>query len=93
MAAEIKIQFNETERALSTLRQTVDAWNSHYPRQIGGDNELQVIDKMNELNEQCRKMLESYKQLLLENQAAAHHSVETMEETDHSLSSIITLSR
>ncbi|WP_168413030.1 DUF5344 family protein [Bacillus salacetis] len=48
---------------------------------------------MNELNEQCQQMLESYKQLLLENQAAAKQSVETMEETDHSLSSMITLSR
>jgi hypothetical protein len=93
MATEIKIQYKETERALSTLRQTVDAWNSAYPRQVGGDNQLQVINKLNELNEQCQKMLESYKQLLLENQAAVQHSVETMEETDHSLSSRITLSR
>ncbi|RIW28916.1 hypothetical protein D3H55_20320 [Bacillus salacetis] len=93
MATEIKIQYKETERALSMLRQAVHAWNSAYPRQVGGDNELQVINKLNELNEQCQEMLESYKQLLLENQAAAQYSVETMEETDHSLSSMITLSR
>ncbi|MEI2664044.1 YwqI/YxiC family protein [Rossellomorea sp. LJF3] len=93
MHTEIKIQYNETERALSKLRQTIDAWNTTYPRQIGGANELEVINKLNELNEQCQKMLESYQQLLMENQAATQLSVEGMEETDRTLSSAMTLSR
>ncbi|MCA0149731.1 YwqI/YxiC family protein [Rossellomorea vietnamensis] len=93
MHTEIKIQYNETERALSKLRQTVDAWNPTYPRQIGGANELEVINKLNELNEQCQKMLKSYQQLLMENQAATQLSVEGMEETDRTLSSTMTLSR
>jgi hypothetical protein len=93
MHTEIKIQYNETERALSKLRQTIDAWNTTYPRQIGGANELEVIHKLNELNEQCQKMLESYQQLLMENQAATQLSVEGMEETDRTLSSTMTLSR
>jgi Family of unknown function (DUF5344) len=93
MHTEIKIQYNETERALSKLRQTIDAWNTTYPRQIGGTNELEVINKLNILNEQCQKMLESYQQLLMENQAATQLSVEGMEETDRTLSSAMTLSR
>jgi glutamine synthetase type III len=93
MHTEIKIQYSETERALSNLRQTVDAWNPTYPKQIGGANELEVINKLNELNEQCQKMLESYQQLLMENQAATQLSVEGMEETDRTLSSTMTLSR
>ncbi|OXS64571.1 hypothetical protein B0G93_101479 [Bacillus sp. V-88] len=93
MHTEIKIQYNETERALSKLRQTIDAWNTTYPRQIGGANELEVINKLNELNQQCQKMLESYQQLLMENQAATQLSVEGMEETDRTLSSTMTLSR
>lgn len=93
MHTEIKIQYSETERALSKLRQTIDAWNTTYPRQIGGANELEVINKLNELNEECQKMLESYQQLLMENQAATHLSVEGMEETDRTLSSTMTLSR
>jgi Family of unknown function (DUF5344) len=93
MHTEIKIQYNETERALSQLRQTIDAWNTTYPRQIGGANELEVINKLNELNQQCQKMLESYQQLLMENQAATQLSVEGMEETDRTLSSTMTLSR
>jgi Family of unknown function (DUF5344) len=67
--------------------------NTTYPRQIGGANELEVINKLNELNEQCQKMLESYQQLLMENHAAMQLSVEGMEETDRTLSSTITLSR
>ncbi|MCC5804347.1 YwqI/YxiC family protein [Rossellomorea vietnamensis] len=93
MHTEIKIQYNETERALSKLRQTIDAWNTAYPMQIGGANELEVINKLNELNEQCQKMLEGYQQLLMENQAATQLSVEGMEETDRTLSSTMTLSR
>ncbi|WP_162785153.1 YwqI/YxiC family protein [Bacillus sp. P14.5] len=93
MVLEIKIHSKETDSALTTLRQTVDAWNTSYPRQVGGENALEVINKLNDLNEQCQSMLESYKQLLLENQAAAQQSVETMEETDRSLSSMITSGR
>jgi hypothetical protein len=93
MHTEIKIQYKETERALSKLRQTIDAWNTTYPRQIGGANELEVINKLNELNEQCQKMLESYQQLLMENQSATQLSVDGMEETDRTLSSAMTLSR
>ncbi|MCC5803742.1 YwqI/YxiC family protein [Rossellomorea vietnamensis] len=93
MHTEIKIQYNETERVLSKLRQTIDAWNTTYLKQIGGANELEVINKLNELNEQCQKMLKSYQQLLMENQAATQLSVEGMEETDRTLSSTMTLSR
>ncbi|UXH46447.1 YwqI/YxiC family protein [Rossellomorea vietnamensis] len=93
MHTEIQIQYSETERALSKLRQTIDAWNTTYPKQIGGANELEVINKLNELNEQCQKMLESYQELLMENQAATQLSVEGMEETDRTLSSTMTLSR
>ncbi|WGG46455.1 YwqI/YxiC family protein [Rossellomorea sp. DA94] len=93
MHTEIKIQYNETERALSKLRQTIDSWNTTYPKQIGGANELEVINKLNELNEQCQKMLECYQQLLMENQAATQLSLEGMEETDRTLSSAMTLSR
>ncbi|WP_406687842.1 YwqI/YxiC family protein [Rossellomorea vietnamensis] len=93
MHTEIKIQYNETERALSQLRQTIDAWNTTYPKQIGGANELEVIHKLNELNEECQKMLESFQQLLMENHAATQLSVEGMEETDRTLSSTMTLSR
>ncbi|CAN7535495.1 YwqI/YxiC family protein [Rossellomorea sp. LjRoot5] len=93
MHTEIQIKYSETERALSKLRQTIDAWNTAYPRQIGGANELEVINKLNELNEQCQKMLESYQQLLMENQSATQLSVEGMEETDRTLSSTMTLSR
>jgi hypothetical protein len=93
MHTEIQIQYTETERSLSKLRQTIDAWNTTYPKQVGGANELEVITKLNELNEQCQKMLESYQQLLMENQSATQLSVEGMEETDRTLSSTMTLSR
>jgi Family of unknown function (DUF5344) len=92
MHTEIQIQYTETERSLSKLRQTIDAWNTTYPKQVGGANELEVITKLNELNEQCQKMLESYQQLLMENQSATQLSVEGMEETDRTLSSTMTLS-
>ncbi|MGF3104530.1 YwqI/YxiC family protein [Rossellomorea sp. DUT-2] len=93
MHTEIQIQYSETERALSKLRQTIDAWNTTFPKHIGGANELEVIHKLNELNEQCQKMLESYQQLLIENQSATQLSVEGMEEADRTLSSTMALSR
>ncbi|BCB04110.1 YwqI/YxiC family protein [Bacillus sp. KH172YL63] len=93
MHTEIQIQYSETERAFSKLRQTIDAWNIAYPRQIGGANELEVINKLNILNGQCQKMLEGYHQLLMENHSATQLSVEGMEETDRTLSSTMTLSR
>ena len=93
MHTEIQIQYTETERSLSKLRQRIDAWITTYPKQVGGANELEVITKLNELNEQCQKMLESYQQLLMENQSATQLSVEGMEETDRTLSSTMTLSR
>lgn len=93
MSKEIKIQYEEAEAALSKLRQSVDSWDASFPKEIGGANKLEVINKLNELNAQCQKMLETYQELLLDNQQTSKQSVEDMEDTDQSLHSMISMGR
>ncbi|WP_156185303.1 YwqI/YxiC family protein [Rossellomorea marisflavi] len=93
VGTEIKIQYEEAEAALSKLRQSVDSWDTSFPKEIGGENNLEVINKLNELNAQCQKMLETYQELLLDNQETSKKSVEDMEDTDQSLHSMISMGR
>ncbi len=93
MGTEIKIQYEEAEAALSKLRQSVDSWDTSFPKEIGGENNLEVINKLNELNAQCQKMLETYQELLMDNQETSKQSVEDMEETDQTLHSMISMGR
>lgn len=93
MGTEIKIQYEEAEAALSKLRQSVDSWDTSFPKEIGGENNLEVINKLNELNAQCKKMLETYQELLMDNQETSKQSVEDMEETDQTLHSMISMGR
>ncbi|MBV6682566.1 YwqI/YxiC family protein [Bacillus sp. JRC01] len=93
MSTEIKIQYEEAEEALSKLRQSVDSWDTSFPKEIGGENNLEVINKLNELNALCQKMLETYQELLLDNQQTSKQSVEDMEDTDQSLHFMISMGR
>jgi len=91
MGTEIKIQYEEAEAALSKLRQSIDSWDTSFPKEIGGANKLEVINKLNELNAQCQKMLETYQELLMDNQQTSKQSVEDMEDTDQTLHSMISM--
>ena len=48
MGTEIKIQYEEAEEALAKLRQSVDSWDTSFLKEIGGENNLEVINKLNE---------------------------------------------
>lgn len=84
MDTEIKVQYSETELAILNLRRSINAWNTAFPKQIGGGNELEVINKLNELNQQCQEMLETYQELLRENKSAMQQSVEEILQADRS---------
>ncbi|GLI83098.1 hypothetical protein ANABIO32_07880 [Rossellomorea marisflavi] len=93
MSTEIKIQYSETELAILNLHRSINAWNTNFPKQISGRNELEVINKLNKLNQQCQEMLETYQELLRENKSAMEQSVEEILHADQSLSSMMSLSR
>ncbi|MGE7763991.1 YwqI/YxiC family protein [Peribacillus sp. NPDC096540] len=91
MGAEIKVKQEEIEQALTTLKSSTNALQTSIPSNIDGNNVLDVVNKLNRLNQTMQQVTEAYKSLLLQNEEATRRSVEFMVETDQQLSSNIKL--
>ena len=89
MSTEVKIQYGEVEKALSQLRSAIQSLETNIPSNIGGQNVLDIVERLNKLNSQLEETLAAYKDLLMRNEQATVDSVDMMEETDLQLSSYI----
>jgi Family of unknown function (DUF5344) len=86
---EIHIRFAQVEKKLRQLQNTTEALNISYLSSIAGENELDVVRKLDELNGELRHLLEKYKTLLLSNIQSTFRSLDAMKETDQAISSSI----
>ena len=89
MSNEIKIDYGEVENALSQLKAATQSLETSLPTSVGGSNQLDVVTKMEDLNQSFHQMVEAYKALLMNNEQATRTSVEEMRKTDQLLSSSI----
>ncbi|MGM9926615.1 MAG: YwqI/YxiC family protein [Bacillus sp. (in: firmicutes)] len=87
MSDEIKIRYSDVMQALSQLDTSLSAFQTTLPSAVGGNNVLNVVQTLNQLNETFQQINESYKSLLLSNKEATLHSIQSMQEADELLSS------
>lgn len=88
MSKEIKIRYDEVEKALSKVQTSTECVPFTIPS-IEGSNELNTITKIIGINKDLATLAQSYQALLLANIEAAQSSVETMKETDKVISASI----
>lgn len=87
MSTEIKIKQSEIEQALTQMKSSSEALTSSFPSSIGSGNQLDVVNKLNEINRKLEQLTENYKALLLHNEEMTRQSVQQMMEKDQQLSS------
>lgn len=86
---EIQIRYSEVEERLADLRSSIQALETSFPIAIGGQNQLEVVDSLNELNLKLQEAMILYKDLLTKNEQATGKSISTMNETDQQLSAFM----
>ncbi|MEC2071037.1 YwqI/YxiC family protein [Alkalihalophilus marmarensis] len=87
--SEIKIIYADVEQELAKLQTAVQALDPSMPSSVGENNVLDVVDRLNQLNQQLNQMVEAYQALLLKNEEDTRQSIETMKQADQNVSSQI----
>ncbi|HEY4552889.1 MAG TPA: YwqI/YxiC family protein [Bacillaceae bacterium] len=83
---EIKIQYGGVEKALSNIRSAVSSFDEAMPKNIGGSNELDVKDALEEINQLMEKLMKNYTALLAKHEQITSYSVQSMKEADSMIS-------
>jgi len=82
---EIKIETAPINRALNDLSTAGQALNGEFSKELQGDNELSLADKIDEINQYYEKIKQTYQQLLTSNIASTRRAVEVMNEKDEEI--------
>ncbi|MBD7939694.1 MULTISPECIES: YwqI/YxiC family protein [Cytobacillus] len=89
MSTEIKLIKGDVEEALAKLQTSANALKSSLPADIGQNNVLTTVDRLNQLNQVIIQVTETYKTLLLQNEQSTRQSVAFLSEADEQISSYI----
>ncbi|MCA0151372.1 MULTISPECIES: YwqI/YxiC family protein [Rossellomorea] len=89
MSNEIRVVQGEIEHHLSKMKSSAESLQPDVPQNIGQENRLEVVTKLNELNQSLELMLQSYKELLIRNEELTRQAVQDMSDADKELSSHI----
>ncbi|MBT2217984.1 DUF5344 family protein [Virgibacillus dakarensis] len=82
MSTEIKIEQNPIKQAISALEGAAQNFESAFPEKIEGENQLDLLDQLNQLNHAYSSLINSYQLLLLHHLRTTEGSVESLIETD-----------
>ncbi|WP_139377088.1 YwqI/YxiC family protein [Halobacillus hunanensis] len=85
MSNEIKLRVSDVEQALSNLQTATQSLTPPSIKDVSGQNRLDVVDQLNELNSSLAQLINSYKTLLLNNESATKQSIETLLATDETV--------
>ncbi|MDQ0224113.1 hypothetical protein CHH83_03270 [Bacillus sp. 7586-K] len=88
MSQEIKVRYGDVEEAISKIDGAADSFETSL-EEITGSNELNVVDKLNELSQLLVEVSEAYKQVLKENNQTVRTTLEDMKQVDENLSTSI----
>ncbi|MEC2159608.1 DUF5344 family protein [Virgibacillus halodenitrificans] len=87
--SEIKIQQDIIDAALTDLKNTTGAFNISFVKEMKGENKLDMIDKIEEINEKINKLQHTYQELLLQNIKKANSAVNSLQLQEQNLASSI----
>ncbi|MGD6849456.1 YwqI/YxiC family protein [Rossellomorea aquimaris] len=89
MGNEIRVVQGEIDHHLSKIKSSAESLQPDVPSHIGHENRLEVVTKLNELNQSMEQMVQSYKELLMRNEELTRQAVQDMADADQELSSHI----
>lgn len=82
MSSEIKIVYSDAYSAVKSLELNTLTFDPLMPENIGGNNVMDVMTGLNDLNSALYQTLKFYKSLLYKNCEATKSAIQYMEETD-----------
>lgn len=88
---ELKIRYSAVDQAVTSIDNAAGSLDTELPMDSASGNQLDVVERINELNHQLREIRNLYKELLAENNQSVRKSLISMEEADHQVSSSIKL--
>ncbi|HLR80997.1 MAG TPA: YwqI/YxiC family protein [Bacillota bacterium] len=89
MSGEIKIDPSQAKESLGTLKETVHDFEPPQFEGLTGNNQLQFIEVLNEVNTAYKELISQYQSQLSQHIHMVNQSINTMIETDEALSSQI----
>lgn len=79
--SEIKVVDHAVDGALTSLKQSAQDFESDLTIDKG-QNQLNLVDKIEEINQQLDELVNSYRALLLQNEKDTRNAVEALKEAD-----------
>jgi len=89
MSTEIKIVHHPINQAVSTLKRSSEIFETSFPDEVKGENQLEMLEQINYLNSTYASLIKTYQTLILEHLHATEGSIETIKETDQSLANTL----
>ena len=89
LSQEIKVNGEDVKTALSKMDRTMESFKTKLLEDFAAGNELDVVKKINELNQHLEEIGETYKEILKANNQSARTAIQELEKVDHQLSTSI----
>ena len=86
---EVKVIYGEVEQALKKLQSSAQTIEPLKIEDLHNTNVLDMTEKLGYMNETLQQVLQSYKELLIENEASTSRSVKVLKEVDDSVSGLL----
>lgn len=84
--SEIKIIDQAVQTALDSLKQSSQDFEGDFTIEKG-QNVLDLVNSIETINQSLNELIDSYRNLLLQNENTARRAVETLKETDQAVAS------
>jgi Family of unknown function (DUF5344) len=89
MSEEVKINYTPIEKALVNLKTSAQAMDYDIVDDFQGDNMLDMITKINEINHLLEEVLSTYQSLLLEHGQSTVEAINQFVESEQAIASSI----
>lgn len=89
MGEEIKVVQDPIEAALANMQSSIQSMETAFSTDITGENKLEMVDKLNEIRQDCEAILTAYQTLITSNVEATRQSVESFVENEEAIASAI----
>ncbi|WP_152640097.1 YwqI/YxiC family protein [Virgibacillus necropolis] len=89
MSVEIKLIHADVEKALAGLKASIQTLETSFSKSMQGENRLDTVTKLNEINQSFERVLNSYQTLLVNNQEATSNAAESFKQTEEKVASRI----
>ncbi|MBM7543013.1 DUF5344 family protein [Amphibacillus cookii] len=90
---EIKVNENVLNKELNQFKQVVNDLNPSFDVQKDGENQLELTDKINQLNQSFNQTIETLQVLLKQNISMTEEAIASLKTTDHDLQTQIQLTK